>query len=190
MKESLSGTVDQGSVWRRWDPHLHAPGTLLNDQYTADWEAFLQAVNTASPRIEALGVTDYFCIRGYQQARAHKVAGKLPNVGLLFPNVEMRLDIKTEKAKGINIHLLFSPADQEHETHILRLLGGLSFDFREVAHPCTPQGLVALGRAFHRKPLDEDAAMSIGAMQFKTTLPALRALMKDRWAIENCLAGC
>ena len=29
----------RGSRWHRWDPHLHAPGTLLNDQFGGDWDA-------------------------------------------------------------------------------------------------------------------------------------------------------
>lgn len=24
----------RGSLWHRWDPHIHTPGTALNDQYT------------------------------------------------------------------------------------------------------------------------------------------------------------
>ena len=33
----------QGSAWHRWDPHIHAPGTVLNDQFGGPepWEQFL-----------------------------------------------------------------------------------------------------------------------------------------------------
>ena len=27
----------QGSVWHRWDPHIHTPGTALEDQFNDDW---------------------------------------------------------------------------------------------------------------------------------------------------------
>ena len=54
----------------RWDPHLHAPGTLLNDQFGGDWDAYLDRIEKSEPRIEALGVTDYFCcIDTYKEAR-------------------------------------------------------------------------------------------------------------------------
>ena len=26
--------LSRGAVWRRWDPHIHAPGTVMNDQFT------------------------------------------------------------------------------------------------------------------------------------------------------------
>jgi len=35
----------RGSVWNRWDPHLHAPGTLLEDQFKGDWEAYLSLID-------------------------------------------------------------------------------------------------------------------------------------------------
>ena len=91
-------------------------GTLLSDQFGGDWEKYLRRVESASPTVQVLGVTDYFCIQTYQEVRKRKAAGRLPQVELIFPNVEMRLDLKTEKRKGINIHLLFSPDNPNHET--------------------------------------------------------------------------
>src|SRR5437870_5926850 len=91
----------RGSVWQRWDPHLHAPGTLLSDQFNGDWEAYLSAVEKSTPRVQALGVTDYFCIQTYREARKRKATGRLPDVELLFPNVELRLDIRTAKTSAI-----------------------------------------------------------------------------------------
>ncbi len=135
-----------GSVWHRWDPHLHAPGTLLNDQFGGDWASYLSKINEAVPKVRALGVTDYFCIQTYKAARARWLAGELPAVGLLFPNVEMRLDIKTEKKKAINLHLLFSPDDPQHETEIERLLSRLRFSIGTRDFACTRSELIALGR--------------------------------------------
>src|SRR5689334_17019709 len=54
-----------GSLWHRWDPHIHVPGTLLNDQFGADWDAYFAAVAAAQPRAAALGITDYATLRGY-----------------------------------------------------------------------------------------------------------------------------
>jgi hypothetical protein len=96
--------MTRGSEWRRWDPHLHAPGTLLNDQFDGNWDAYLRAVEGADPPVEALAVTDYFSIRTYREVRRRKLEGRLPGVSLLFPNVELRLDIKTDRAKPINLH--------------------------------------------------------------------------------------
>ncbi len=189
MSGTNSGHSSKGSEWRRWDPHIHAPETLLNDQYKGDWETFFSRVEEANPAIQALGITDYFCILGYQAVKARKKDGELPDVGLIFPNVEMRLDVKTEKSKGINIHLLFSPHDQDHEAKIESLLAQLSFEFKDVTYPCTPTSLAQLGRAFQGKSLDENAAIRIGANQFKTCLSDLKELFKDPWAQKNCLVA-
>ncbi|MEZ5342757.1 MAG: hypothetical protein R2706_15325 [Acidimicrobiales bacterium] len=53
--------LSQGSTWRRWDPHVHMPGTLLNDQFSGlSVDEALEALGTQPRRIEAIGVTDYF----------------------------------------------------------------------------------------------------------------------------------
>lgn len=51
--------------------------------------------NRSDPTIEALGVTDYFCIDTYKEVRKRKAQGRLPDIKLLFPNVELRIDTKT-----------------------------------------------------------------------------------------------
>ena len=28
--------IDRGSEWKRWEPHIHAPGTVLNNQFGGD----------------------------------------------------------------------------------------------------------------------------------------------------------
>lgn len=73
---------EQGSVWRRWDPYIHAPGTVLNDQFGSGeeaWDQYLQRIEASAPRINALGVTDYCGLELYERVRASKVAGRLPD---------------------------------------------------------------------------------------------------------------
>src|ERR1700677_2789554 len=178
----------RGSEWHRWDPHLHAPGTLLNDQFGGNWEAYLQRIETATPPIQALGVTDYFCIQTYRRVRQLRAKGRLPNVQLLFPNVELRLDIKTEKKKPINLHLLFSPSDPNHEEEIEHILGLLTFEFSDRSYACTLPELTALGRKFLDSPVADLTALQNGANQFKIALSELRELFrKERWLRQNCL---
>ncbi|WP_434617340.1 hypothetical protein [Arthrobacter sp. A5] len=70
-------------------------GTALNNQFGADaWEEYLRIIEESEPRIEALGVTDYYSIDDYETVVDHKQAGRLPDVGLIFPNVELRLHAK------------------------------------------------------------------------------------------------
>lgn len=179
-----------GSEWHRWDPHLHAPGTALSDHFGGDWESYLIKIENSSPRVRALGVTDYFSIATYNAARAHKAAGRMPEVELLFPNVEIRLDIKTEKARPINVHLVFSPDDSDHEQEIERLLGRLKFEFNERSYSCTPTDLVRLGRDFDKSVTSDVAARRTGTNQFKTSLGDLRELFRnEKWLRNNCLVA-
>jgi energy-coupling factor transporter ATP-binding protein EcfA2 len=178
-----------GSSWKRWDPHIHAPGTLLNDQFDGDWNLYLSTLESVVPPIQALGITDYFSIESYRSICKWKTQNRLPDVGLVFPNVEMRLDIKTEKAKGINIHLLFSPDDPDHLEQIDRLLSKLTFEFNDRRYACTESELAQLGRAFHGRTIDEAAARRIGANQFKTQLSDVKQLLKDGWAQKNVLVA-
>ena len=103
----------RGSLWHRSNPHIHAPGTALNDQYGTDsFEAYLTAIENTSPGVAALGVTDYLSTACYQRVvDAVTNGGRLPRK-LLFPNIELRLSIKQAKGKGINLHLLVSPMTQ------------------------------------------------------------------------------
>jgi energy-coupling factor transporter ATP-binding protein EcfA2 len=181
---------ESGSQWHRWDPHLHAPGTQLADAFGGNWEEYLSKIETSSPRIRALGVTDYFCIGTYRKAREYKSAGRMPEVELLFPNVEIRLDIKTDKVRAINMHLLFSPDDPNHEKEIERLLGQLQFEFNERTYFCTATQLADLGRACNPSVKDEAAAQRFGTNQFKTTLGDLRKLFRnEKWLRNNCLVA-
>jgi len=137
-----------------------------------------------------LGVTDYFCIQTYREVRRRKTEGRLSQVELIFPNVEMRLDLKTERKKPINIHLLFSPDDPGHEAEIERILSYLTFEFRERKYRCTQAELAELGRAFDPQQIAGRGAIRAGANQFKITLPDLRQLFRDDvWLRKNCLVA-
>jgi hypothetical protein len=54
-----------------------------------------------------------------------------------FPNIELRLDIQTEKKAGINLHLLFSPEDSQHIGNIERFLSRLTFSYLNRPYECT-----------------------------------------------------
>lgn len=179
----------RGAEWHRWDPHIHAPGTLLNDQFNGDWESYLGRIESAVPGVRAIGVTDYFCIETYREVRKRRAEGRLPQIDLIFPNVELRLDVKTERKKAINLHLLFSPDDPNHEAEIESLLGQLTFEVDGKTYSGTLASLEALGRAISPKQTDSRAAIREGANQFKVSLSQLRHVLRssERWVAKNCL---
>ena len=190
MADAFEVQSKRGSIWHRWDPHIHTPGTALNNQYggPAPWEAFLGAVEASDPPIRALGITDYFGIEHYEQVVDQQRQGRMAGVGLIFPNVELRLGIETTKASAVNIHLLFSPHDADHVERIKRFL--LEFEFSYLGEPyrCQRSDLIRLGRAHKPELMGDEAARSEGANQFKVNFDQLKqAWSKNEWIKKNTL---
>ena len=126
---SNAHTLTLGSIWRRWEPHIHAPGTTLNDQFGgADaWDTYLSAVESSDPKIEVLGVTDDYLLDTYRAVLLHKANSRLVDVTTIFPNIELRLT--TRAANGfVNIHLLIDPTEDDHIEAAERFLGLLDFE--------------------------------------------------------------
>jgi hypothetical protein len=59
--------LNRGSEWRRWEPHIHAPGTVLNNHFggTDAWTKYLTTLESVTPKIEAIAVTDYYITDTY-----------------------------------------------------------------------------------------------------------------------------
>jgi len=192
----MGGSFDvhskRGSLWHRWDPHIHTPGTALNDQYIGDsaWSTFLDAIEAADPPIRALGITDYFSIERYRQVVEYRRQGRLPDVGLILPNVELRLSIETSKAAAINLHLLFDPAPADHVEQINRFLLELEFHYRGYNYRCQTADLIKLGKAYCPDVTNENAALSEGANQFKVNFDQLREAWKNNeWVRGHALVA-
>ncbi len=181
---------ESGSHWRRWNPHLHAPGTLINDQFLNDWDGYLKAIENAAPAVEVLGVTDYVSIECYKAVKAQIASGRLPNVKMVFPNVEFRMTVETDKIKGINLHLLFCPDDADHVEQIERALSALEFEYKGNPYRCNLAELARLGQAHHNGAIEAGPARTVGANQFKVPLEQFRKLFRnDKWVAENCLVA-
>ncbi len=99
--------ISRGSEWHRWEPHIHAPGTVLNNQFGSGdaWGTYLSTIEGLIPKIEAVAVTDYYVTDSYEECLEHKAVGRLADVRLLFPNIELRLDVAA-KSGFVNLHLL------------------------------------------------------------------------------------
>ena len=187
---TLTMNASCGSTWHRWDPHIHAPGTVLNDQFTGGdpWKSFVAQVKVQDPPLRALGITDYFSIDTYEQARKRSVGGEFEGIDLLFPNVEIRLSIETASSSPINLHLLFSPEDDDHVERIRRLLSGFSFRYLNDDFRCERSELIRLGKKHDATVVDEVAALAVGANQFKISFEALRESWETNdWFKNNCL---
>ena len=99
-----------GSLWRRWDLHLHTPGTKLNDAFggTADaiWNRYIEVLEDSL--VQVFGITDYFSCDTYFELMARYRAHYPTSTKSFFPNVELRLSESISKDGGHpNIHVLF-----------------------------------------------------------------------------------
>lgn len=181
--------ISRGSEWHRWEPHIHAPGTVLNNQFgaTDPWEPYLSTIEALTPKVEAIAVTDYYVTDTYEALLKHKAAGRLPDVALLFPNIELRLDVAA-KSGFVNIHLLISPEDPDHLTEARRILSRLQFHAYNDRFDCTRDELIKLGRRADMSIVDDLAALRHGATQFKVNFDQLRKVIHEsEWATKNIL---
>lgn len=97
-------------MWRRWDLHLHAPGTKLSNAYGAPddvtWDRFIDTLEE-SPVI-AFGITDYFSGDTYFET-VRRYLEKYPNSQKkFFLNIEFRLSDSISKDGGHpHMHVIF-----------------------------------------------------------------------------------
>jgi hypothetical protein len=179
-----------GSRWHRWDPHIHAPGTVLNDQFGGDdkWERYLAALEGASPSIRALGVTDYYVIDSYERVLEYKHAGRLAGCDLIFPNIELRLGVGTIRGRWVNVHLLISSEDPNHVAEAKRFLRRLEFRAHNDVYACAKEDLIRLGQRVDANLTETSVALAKGVEQFKVTFDELRkAYDESAWAKANIL---
>ncbi len=108
-----------GSLWRKWDLHVHAPGTKMNDGYATkdgktDLEQFCKIIHDSDVAVAA--ITDYFSLDSYFAVK-EKYEEMFPNDGkLLLPNLEVRLDLSVNRdGQNVNLHLIFRPTLTQQE---------------------------------------------------------------------------
>jgi ABC-type lipoprotein export system ATPase subunit len=181
--------ASRGSEWHRWEPHVHAPGTVLEDRFpSSGWDAYLRALETASPSLAAIGITDYCIAASYERVKVEKDQGRLKGCNLLFPNIELRLNTGTVKGNFVNIHLLVCPDDPNHISELNRFLGQLVFSAFSDKFVCTPTDLIRLGRRADPSKSDDEGALRHGCTQFKVSLDNLiEAHRGMTWAADNIL---
>ena len=86
----------RGSQWRKWDLHVHTPSSL-RQHYGGDteenWGDFISYLEALPAEFKVLGINDYIFLDGYKKIRAEKEKGRLKNIDLLLPVIELRLNI-------------------------------------------------------------------------------------------------
>jgi hypothetical protein len=117
----------RGSVWRKWDLHVHTPGTKLSDGYTRrdgalDWDRFCQAVEGSD--VAVVGITDYFSLSSFFTFAAAFRERYPDSPKVFFPNLELRLNETVNRVnEEVHLHLIFPPTlDEETAERFRRAL--------------------------------------------------------------------
>ncbi len=85
-----------GSVWGKWDLHVHTPCSLVQ-QYGGNndrsWTAYLADLEKLPAEFKVIGVNEFLSFDGYERLlKAKRDGGRLPNLELILPVVTLRVD--------------------------------------------------------------------------------------------------
>jgi len=148
----------KGSTWNKWDLHVHTPASVENSYSAGDtqqtWKRFIRELESLSPDIRILGINDYSILDGYIRLLTEKSRGRLKNIELLLPVIELRLSSFSGHSdlRKINYHIIFSnelSPDQIEAFLLRKLVVDLTLDDDtkwqgSIAHK---DGLIELGKA-------------------------------------------
>jgi hypothetical protein len=133
----------RGSVWRRWDLHVHTPASTLlefgDPAEDATWSSYATALLAAARahEIAAICLADYFTLDGYEalvEKGYYDPGHQLLRVGdeseplLILPGIELRLSHFTLENHLVNVHVFFDPRHLSTERLRSDFLGQLSLD--------------------------------------------------------------
>ena len=106
---------NRGTAWRIWDLHIHTPASIVQ-QYGSEtdetWSRFIDELEALPADITVIGINDYWFIDGYKRVLQARDDGRLKNLEVIFPVVEVRLDQfsgTTGKLSRVNGHVIFDP---------------------------------------------------------------------------------
>lgn len=104
-----------GSLWRKWDLHVHTPASIEN-QYEGSneeekWQRFMGDIENLPPEFKVIGINDYFFIDGYRRVLDEWLnKGRMKNIELFLPVIEFRIRkfCGHKEWNRINFHVIFS----------------------------------------------------------------------------------
>jgi ABC-type lipoprotein export system ATPase subunit len=112
----------KGSIWRKWDLHIHTPYSILNNGFGVNFDEYVKGLfkSAIANEIAVIGITDYFSIEGYKKIKQDYLdksevlevlfnpdeINKIKDITVL-PNIEFRLN-KLVGSNRINFHVIFS----------------------------------------------------------------------------------
>ena len=94
---------EEGSIWRKWDLHLHSISTHMNNSYKSTTiEEFVKKIQ--DEELSAIGLTNYFNFTDDD----YTLKSALEEVGItVFLNLEIRLSYQNKEDDCCDIHIIF-----------------------------------------------------------------------------------
>lgn len=111
----------RGSEWRKWDLHVHVPGTKLSDAYAKssdepDFERFAAILEDSD--VAVFGITDYFSADQTLAFIDYFKEHYPDSEKLLLVNIELRLNETVNSAKQmVDFHVLFRDSTPHEKIH-------------------------------------------------------------------------
>jgi ABC-type lipoprotein export system ATPase subunit len=118
-----------GSLWGKWDLHVHTPTSIVQNyggNTDEAWESFIADLEKLPHDFKVIGINDYIFVDGYERVLKAKKEGRLNNIDLILPVIELRLDkfagIVKKGHDGsysksdwnrINLHIIFDQIEPE-----------------------------------------------------------------------------
>jgi ABC-type lipoprotein export system ATPase subunit len=189
-----------GSVWRKWDLHIHTPASYVWRGQKANMRDATQsapACKLIAERIEALDVDafaimDYWTFDGYFALRDHLNRNPSLTTKRIFPGIELRLEAPTDYR--LNTHVVFNDSlSNDKLAHFLAHLsiGGLH------DKPPYRENFIELGKSFDDGKLrvhncaptdrtDDDKMCLVGMQCAVVTRKSLQSAIK-LVGEEDCL---
>lgn len=172
MTKNQENLYKKGSVWRKWDLHIHCPSKYTcakNDQYTGssleDKQSYFIKELEKLQDVSVVGITDYFSLEGYKKVINSEI--DLKNIDLILPNIELRLSPETNDGKKINIHIIPNTAVLTVD-EIEEFLYKFEIKQQGATHTCKEELLISLGKKIDDTTSNEEAFVC-GLNQFSIT---------------------
>lgn len=87
-----SAINNQGSIWRKWDLHIHTPASYDYKNKSLTYQELAKFFNESS--VDAFAITDHWTLNGFFELKPYIAKEKL-----VLPGIEIRID-KASKQKG------------------------------------------------------------------------------------------
>jgi hypothetical protein len=202
----------KGSNWRKWDLHVHTPESIIHEYKLSGgneeklWEKFFDNLRNLNSSFSVVGINDYIFLDGYRRVVKEHKKGNLPNLNLILPVVELRVDSFGGAGKDlgrINFHVMFSNEVSADKIQS-QFLNGLTRDYE-----LSPsyQGKVTWDAMITRESLEDLGKMirettpsgksktlpksnlEIGFNNFNCKLDNIKRLLETHYFIDKFLTG-